>query len=636
MGIQLGRPILLGICVLAVGAQALLLILQAPESRGEARPYSTFLRDAAQGRVTHVTVSGQHVAGRLVSGESFHTTVPAGDTRYLGLLVRSGTTVRGEPSVPSGPWLVVLTAFTPLALAGALWVLLGRDPGPEAEAGPGTNTRWERREPIPTVTFDDVGGLEDAKEELGELIRFLRDPGPFLTVGARPPRGILLVGPPGCGKTLLARAIAGEARVPALYASGSEFVEIVAGVGAQRVRDLFQRAREQAPCLVVLDAIDAVGRRRQGSLDGAREEQDQTLNQLLVELDGFDASRGVAVIATTSLPQVLDPALVRPGRFDRQIVLEPPPLPDRRAILAVHLRRRPVDGRVDLDHVALRTPGLTGADLAHLVNDAALLAARRGRSSIGPEDVEDALERVTRGPGGAWRLLCRRGRELAAYHEAGHALVALLLPGASVPFRVTAASGAADPEWWPGPRERAPLTRRELRADLAVLLAGREAELLALGDVSTRGAGDLRRATELALQMVCRFGMSDALGPVALRVSGAAEATASRIDLEVRRIIEECAAQARCLLTAKRRALVRVAGALAAGKSLGRDELAALVRGRPRRRHGPPSRTSTPLRGSRGRGVARGVGSTEPKDGARGAPVAPMAPRRSESDLRLD
>jgi cell division protease FtsH len=447
------------------------------------------------------------------------------------------------------------------------------------------------------VTFEDVAGVDEAKEELEEIIEFLRHPKKFQALGAKIPRGVLLVGPPGSGKTLLAKAIAGEAGVPFFSISGSEFVEMFVGVGASRVRDLFEQSKKSAPCLVFIDEIDAVGRQRGAGLGGGHDERDQTLNQLLVEMDGFDPNSGIIVIAATNRPDILDPALLRPGRFDRRIVVDNPDAKGRRAILDVHVRGKPIGEDVNLDALARRTPGFSGADLANMVNEAALLAARRGKKRIGREEFDEAIERVIAGPQRKSRILSAKERELTAYHEGGHAMLGKLLPNANPPHKVTILPrGMALGYVIPLPQEeKYTLTRGEILASITAILGGRVAEEITFGEITTGAANDFEKATELARKMVTEFGMSDKLGPLTLGTKHGpvflgrdlvesrnySEEIAYEIDKEVRRIIDECYSRARQVLTENKETLERIAKTLLERESLEGEELDALLSGRP-------------------------------------------------------
>jgi cell division protease FtsH len=456
------------------------------------------------------------------------------------------------------------------------------------------------------VTFDDVAGVDEAKEELEEIIEFLRHPKKFQALGAKIPRGVLLVGPPGSGKTLLAKAIAGEAGVPFFSISGSEFVEMFVGVGASRVRDLFDQAKKSAPCLVFIDEIDAVGRQRGAGLGGGHDEREQTLNQLLVEMDGFDPNAGIIVIAATNRPDILDPALLRPGRFDRRIVVDNPDAKGRRAILDVHVRGKPISEDVTLDVLARRTPGFSGADLANMVNEAALLAARRGKKRIGRSELDEAIERVIAGPQRKSRILSPKERELTAYHEAGHALLGKLLPQANPPHKVTILPrGMALGYTLPLPQEeKYTLTRGEILANITAILGGRVAEEIVFGEITTGAANDFEKATDLARKMVTEFGMSDKLGPLTLGAKHGpvflgrdlvesrnySEEIAYEIDKEVRRIIDECYSRARQVLTEHKPVLERISRALLERESLESDDLDLLIAGQPL----PPDMPETP------------------------------------------
>ncbi|HLJ58497.1 MAG TPA: ATP-dependent zinc metalloprotease FtsH, partial [bacterium] len=462
------------------------------------------------------------------------------------------------------------------------------------------------------VTFEDVAGVEEAKEELEEIIEFLRHPKKFQALGAKIPRGVLLVGPPGSGKTLLAKAIAGEAGVPFFSISGSEFVEMFVGVGASRVRDLFDQAKKSAPCLVFIDEIDAVGRQRGAGLGGGHDEREQTLNQLLVEMDGFDPNSGIIVIAATNRPDILDPALLRPGRFDRRIVVDNPDAKGRRAILDVHARGKPIGEDVNLDVLARRTPGFSGADLANMVNEAALLAARRNKKRLGKAEFDEAIERVIAGPQRKSRILGPKERELTAYHEGGHALLGKLVPQANPPHKVTILPrGMALGYVIPLPQEeKYTLTRGEILANITAMLGGRVAEEVTFGEITTGAANDFEKATELARKMVTEFGMSDKLGPLTLGTKHGpvflgrdlvesrnySDEIAYEIDKEVRRIIDECYSQARQLLFARHDLLERIAKALLERESLESDELDALIAGQPLPSNTPAPATATATR----------------------------------------
>ncbi len=449
----------------------------------------------------------------------------------------------------------------------------------------------------PTVTFSDVAGAEEAKQELAEVVEFLKEPQKFASLGARIPKGVLMVGPPGTGKTLMAKAVAGEAGVPFFSISGSEFVEMFVGVGASRVRDLFEQAKKHSPCIVFIDEIDAVGRHRGAGLGGSHDEREQTLNQILVEMDGFDTDTNVIVIAATNRPDILDPALLRPGRFDRRVTMDAPDVKGRHQILEVHVRGKPLAPDVDLELIARQTPGFVGADLENLVNEAAILAARRNRRSISMAEFQEAIERVIAGPERRSRLITPREKRVIAYHEAGHAVVMHFLPDYDPVHKITIVPrGQAGGYTLSLPDEESDLrTRNRFKADLAAYLGGRVAEELVFGDVTTGASDDLRRVTEMARLMVTQWGMSDRLGPIQYgereemvflgrgigEVRTYSDRTAQEIDEEVRQIVEEAHRMARSILRAHRDKLEAVAERLLEVETLHREEFEALMRGEP-------------------------------------------------------
>jgi len=561
-------------------------------------PYSVFLTRVEQGQVQEVTISDERITGRLRDGEEFITYGPVGE-ETLAKLSAKHVAIKYEPKSRSVFWPNILSTLLPIFLLVGLWMLMLR----QAQSGSnqamsfGKSRARLHTDNKPRVTFEDVAGVDEAKEELQEIIEFLKHPKKFQALGAKIPRGVLLIGPPGSGKTLLAKAVAGEAGVPFFSISGSEFVEMFVGVGASRVRDLFDQAKKSAPCLVFIDEIDAVGRQRGAGLGGGHDEREQTLNQLLVEMDGFDPNAGIIVIAATNRPDILDPALLRPGRFDRRVVVDNPDTKGRRAILEVHARGKPIAEDVNLDLLAKRTPGFSGADLANMMNEAALLAARRNKKRITMAEMEEAIERVIAGPQRKSRILSPKEREIAAYHEGGHALLAKLLPSADPPHKVTIlprgmALGyviSAPPE------DKYNYTRSEILDRITVALGGRVAEELVFGEVTTGAQNDFEQATELARKMVTEFGMSEKLGPLSLgkrhgpvflgrdlvESRNYSEEIAYEIDKEIRRIIDECYERARATLMEHRDQLERLARTLLERESLEAEELERVLAGLP-------------------------------------------------------
>jgi cell division protease FtsH len=561
--------------------------------------YSSFIEQVRAGQVAQVEIGDGTVTGKLRSGDQFITYIPPGDTSYIGELKEKGVAIRAEARSRSTFWPSILSTLLPIVLLVGLWMLMLR----QAQSGSnqamsfGKSRARLHTDNKPKVTFEDVAGVEEAKEELQEVIEFLKYPKKFQALGAKIPRGVLLVGPPGSGKTLLAKAIAGEAGVPFFSISGSEFVEMFVGVGASRVRDLFDQAKKSAPCLVFIDEIDAVGRQRGAGLGGGHDEREQTLNQLLVEMDGFDPNSGIIVIAATNRPDILDPALLRPGRFDRRIIVDNPDTKGRRAILEVHARGKPLAEDVNLDTLAKRTPGFSGADLANMVNEAALLAARRNKRKIFRDEMDEAIDRVVAGPQRRSRVLSPKEREIAAYHEAGHALVSKVIPGSDTPHKVTILPRglALGYVMYAPPEDKYTYTRHEIMARITAGLGGRVAEEVVFGEVTTGAQNDFEQATELARKMVTEYGMSTKLGPLSLgkrhgpvflgrdlvESRNYSEEIAYEIDKEIRRIIDECYDKARTTITEHRPALDRIAKALLEHESVEADDLDLLYRGEP-------------------------------------------------------
>jgi cell division protease FtsH len=575
-------------------------------------PLSQLAADARAGLIRKITVQGDAIAIERTDGTRQHSRkeslVPV--TQSLAQLgvepaALAGITVEVKgPSPWSGLFGVLLAAF-PIALMVGLFLYMGRG-GQQGMARIFSfgQSRAKAVTVRPPVTFADVAGADEAKQELQEVVEFLRDPARFQALGARIPKGVLLIGPPGTGKTLLARAVAGEAKAAFFHLSGSEFVEMFVGVGASRVRDLFAQARKAAPCILFIDELDAVGRHRGAGLGGGNDEREQTLNQILVEMDGFEPTVEVIVLAATNRPDVLDPALLRPGRFDRRVMVELPDLVGRGAILAVHARGKPLAPDVELAAIAGQTPGFSGADLANLLNEGALLAARGGATQIGTADLEAAAERVTLGPERRGRVLSAQERAVTAFHEAGHALVARLVPNADPVHKITIVGHG-----WAGgftrllPREEHRLWSRSRFLDaLAWTLGGQAAEELVFGEASSGASNDLEKATAMARDMVTRYGMSRTLGPLALgrnetmvflgRDIGErqqySEETARMVDREVRQLAEGAKTRATQLLTEHRAALDRVAEALIQRETLDGPAFEALVAG-PRLPDAPPA-----------------------------------------------
>jgi len=554
--------------------------------------YSTFLAKVNQGQIDGtVKISTTTVTGTYMEGGQnveFTTDIPPilqGTTQLTDQLDAKGVHYTGNPPNPFSSFLIGWVV--PLLLFGLLWFfLIRRMSGAQTSAalnlGRNKVRIYDRKEM--KTNFADVAGLDEAVEELREIVDFLKTPKKYQRLGGRIPKGVLLLGPPGCGKTLLARAVAGEANVPFFFMSGSEFVEMFVGLGAARVRELFNQAKERAPALVFIDELDTIGKGRGGGLGagfGAHDEREQTLNQLLVEMDGFDSSKGVIIMAATNRPDVLDPALTRPGRFDRQVVVDRPDLRGREAILRVHARGVALDPNVDLRVLASRTPGFTGADLANVINEAALLAARREKNSVTMEELEEAIDRVTAGLERKSRIMSEREREIVAKHEMGHALVALDMPTADPVHRVSIIPRGAAALGMTMQRpleDRYLLTEPELKDRLAILLGGRTAEEICFKQVSTGAQNDLQRATEISRAMVTEYGMSDRVGPLSfgndgfrspegrLLFPGAAQELspelASIVDEEVKRLVEEAHERANRVLEAKRDLLDRLSDLL--------------------------------------------------------------------------
>ncbi len=563
--------------------------------------YSQFLSDVESGDIRDVTITGAAIAGHYDDGRAFSSYAP-NDPDLVSRLEKHGVSISAAPPDDGIPSIFgILLSWFPMLLFVAVWIFFMRQmqAGGGKAMGFGKSKAKLLTERHGRVTFEDVAGIDEAKEELQEIVEFLKDPQKFQRLGGRIPKGALLVGPPGTGKTLLARAIAGEANVPFFTISGSDFVEMFVGVGASRVRDMFEQAKKNAPCIIFIDEIDAVGRHRGAGLGGGNDEREQTLNQLLVEMDGFEANEGVILVAATNRPDVLDPALLRPGRFDRQVVVPNPDILGREKILKVHLRKVPVGPDIDVRVVARGTPGFSGADLANLVNEAALMAARRGKRVVTMADLEASKDKVMMGAERRSMVMSEEEKRLTAYHEGGHALVALNMPASDPIHKATIiprgrALGMVMrlPE-----RDHLSVTREKFEADIAVAMGGRLAEELIFGhDKVTSGASsDIEMATRMARAMVTRYGMSEKLGPLAYseneeevflghsiaRQQNISEETSRSIDSEIRRIVEECYERARKVLTDHIDQLHMLARGLLEYETLSGEEIRGLLRGEP-------------------------------------------------------
>jgi len=581
--------------------------------------FSSFQQKLDAGEIQKVTIEASHISGELKSGGEFATYAPAVTEGLLAELTAKNVEVTAHPARESSFWQTLLITWFPMLLFIGIWIFFIR----QMQAGGGKAMSFGKArarlltENQQRVTFEDVAGVEESKVELEEIIAFLREPKKFTRLGGRIPKGVLLVGPPGTGKTLLARAVAGEAGVPFFSISGSDFVEMFVGVGASRVRDLFLQGKKNAPCIIFIDEIDAVGRHRGAGLGGGHDEREQTLNQLLVEMDGFESNEGVILIAATNRPDVLDPALLRPGRFDRRVVVPRPDLRGRIAILKVHTRRVPLDDDVDLDVIARGTPGFVGADLQNLVNEAALLAARRDGQKVAMLDFERAKDKVLLGAERKSMIMSDEDKRTTAYHEAGHALVALLNPHSDPVHKVTIIPrGMALGLTQTLPAEdRYNLTKDQILAIIKHAMGGRAAEELVFHHFSTGASNDLKQATDLARRMVCKYGMSDRLGPVSFGDDDAdvflgrdfvtrkdySEKKAEEIDDEVSKILGGLYSEARQDLVDHRATLDRIAEALLERETLDTADLKLLMAGRelpplpvpaePPRREEPPRRS---------------------------------------------
>jgi len=571
-------------------------LFNKPKPTSDALTYSDFVTAVEAGKVKSVTIQGNDVLGKYTDGKSFRTYRPS-DAQISEMLMEKKVEVSARPEEEKFSWFSIFISWFPLILLVGVWIFFMR----QMQAGGGKAMSFGKSraklltEAQGKITFEDVAGIEEAKEELQEIIQFLKDPKKFTKLGGRIPKGVLLMGPPGTGKTLLARAIAGEAGVPFFSISGSDFVEMFVGVGASRVRDLFVQGKKNAPCIIFIDEIDAVGRHRGAGLGGGHDEREQTLNQLLVEMDGFESNEGVILIAATNRPDVLDPALLRPGRFDRQVVVPRPDVKGREAILRVHAKKTPLAPNVDLEIVAKGTPGFSGADLSNVVNEAALLAARRNKNFVEMIDFDDAKDKVLMGVERRSMVISEEEKKNTAYHEAGHTLVAKFLPGADPVHKVSIIPrGRALGVTMQLPIEDKHSYSRELLLDrIAVLMGGRAAEEIIFNTTTTGAGNDIERATDLARKMVCEWGMSERLGPVTFgkkdeqiflgremaSQKNYSEATAIEIDSEIRRIVEDNYSRVLGMLTAQVDTLHRLSAVLIEKENLTGAEVDEIIKG---------------------------------------------------------
>jgi cell division protease FtsH len=575
---------------------ALLIILafnlfNSEQLKNHAEPFSTFVEQVEKGEIKKVIIRGQKIIGVTIDNKPFETYMPPGYNDIIKKMTERGIEIEVRPEEGSPWYITVLVSWLPMIFLILLWLSMMR----QMSAGNNKALSFARSrakvfiDNKPKVTFKDVAGIDEVKEEVAEIVDFLKNPKKYQQLGGRIPKGILLAGAPGTGKTLLAKAIAGEANVPFLSVSGSEFVEMFVGVGASRVRDLFEQAKRHAPCIVFIDEIDAVGRRRGGGFTGGHDEREQTLNQLLVEMDGFESSEGIIVIAATNRPDILDPALLRPGRFDRQIYVPLPDVKGRLEILKIHTKDKPLADDVDLEVIARSTPGFSGADLANIVNEAALIAAKKNHGKITMEDFEEAKDKVTMGIERKSLVLSEEEKVTTAYHEAGHTLVAKLLPNADKVHKVTIiprgkALGITQqlPE-----EDRYTYTKEYLLDRLCVLFGGRVAEELALGTISTGAGNDIERATEIARKMVAEWGMSEKIGPIAVKIKEVfgepselvSEEMKRLIDKEVKRIIKETYERTKELIANNMDKLENLAKALLERETLVGEEIDLAMKG---------------------------------------------------------
>jgi cell division protease FtsH len=614
--------------IIAVLLIALFNLFQTPQQRGSSSEiaYSEFLTALDAGRVKSVTIAGDRISGVYGDSSNGFQTYSPGDSSLVTRLEDKNVTINARPETDGSTSIFsMLLGWLPMILILGVWIFFMRQmqSGSGRAMGFGKSKAKLLTEAHGRVTFQDVAGVDEAKEDLEEIVEFLRDPQKFQRLGGKIPRGVLLVGPPGTGKTLLARAIAGEANVPFFTISGSDFVEMFVGVGASRVRDMFDQAKKNAPCIIFIDEIDAVGRHRGAGLGGGNDEREQTLNQLLVEMDGFEANEGVILIAATNRPDVLDPALLRPGRFDRQVVVPNPDIIGREKILKVHVRNVPLAPNVDLKILARGTPGFSGADLMNLVNEAALMAARRNKRLVTMAEFEDAKDKVMMGAERRSTAMTQAEKELTAYHEAGHAILALNVPSADPLHKATIIPrGRALGMVMQLPEgDRYSMSYKYMVSRLAIMMGGRVAEEMKFGkeNITSGAASDIDQATKLARAMVTRWGFSDKLGHVAYgdnqeevflghsvaRTQNVSEETAQLIDAEVRRLIDEAYTSATTILTKKKKDWIALAEGLLEYETLSGDEIKQLLAGqKPSRDLGDDTPTSR--------------GSAVPKAGASG------------------
>ena len=586
------------------------------QSKQSEMDYSTFISSVKSGSVTSVDIQGRTITGELSDGSNFTTYSPEYDPGLIGDLLDNGVAIQAEPAEKTGLLMQIFISWFPMLLLIAVWIFFMR----QMQGGGGKNpmsfgkskARMLNEDQV-KVTFKDVAGVEEAKEEVHELVDFLRDPGKFQKLGGRIPRGILMVGSPGTGKTLLAKAIAGEAKVPFFTISGSDFVEMFVGVGASRVRDMFEQAKKHAPCIIFIDEIDAVGRHRGAGMGGGNDEREQTLNQLLVEMDGFEGNEGVIIIAATNRPDVLDPALLRPGRFDRQVVVPLPDIRGREQILKVHMGKVPADEDVDPSVIARGTPGFSGADLANLVNEAALFAARTNKRLVSMVDLELAKDKIMMGAERRSMVMSDKEKELTAYHEAGHAIVGRSVPGHDPVYKVSIIprGRALGVTMFLPIEDRYSYTKQQLESQISSLYGGRLAEEMIFGPeaVTTGASNDIQRATELAHNMVTKWGLSDNMGPLSYgeeegevflgrsvtQHKSVSDLTAKQIDEDVRALITRNYDRAKNILTENAEKLHTMAKLLIKYETIDSDQIDAIMEGRePGEPKGWDDKSSTP------------------------------------------